>query len=80
MGATFLPYGYVQRYRAKFGRKAAKREGTNCVRLTTKARQEKTQHVKSGTVIKSPTINKRGSAMINYACVSRKRGRVDAFV
>jgi hypothetical protein len=38
-GDTFLPYGYVQTYRAKFGRKAEKKERTHPVGLTTKARQ-----------------------------------------
>ena len=40
---------------------------------------ETTQHVNGGAVVKSP-INKRGSGMMNYACVSRKRERVDAFI
>jgi hypothetical protein len=39
-GATFLPYGYVRTYRAKFGHKAEKKERTHPVGLTTKARQE----------------------------------------
>ena len=78
-GDTFLPYGYVRTYRAKFGRKAEKRSAHIPSDSQQRHGRETTQHVNSGAVVKSP-IDDRGHGMMYYACVSRKRERVDAFI
>ena len=58
-GATFLPYGYVRTYRAKFGRNAEKRSARIPSDSQQKHGRKTTQHVNSSAVVKSPVDNNR---------------------